>query len=125
MRAASARDQPQDSRLQWGHLSLSPMNVGEGATKLHLELWLPTTKSVNDLFAPTHLTCLSLCCAYGHQYGRSEVMSRVHSLMGTRCRDTLPPVGREMWMLPGVVGRLAVQLPNPAGTDLHQFYGCV
>ena len=126
MRAAGARERLGDGRLQWGHWSLSPASVGEGATKLHLLL---------ELCRPHHQICKrplcsrrfdSLPCAYGHVYGRSEVMSRAHSLVGTWCKDTLRPAGRNIGQdAPGVAGCLAVQLLNLAGTNLHQFYGCV
>lgn len=65
-------------------------------------------------------------CAYGHFYGKNATL-QVHSLMGTWCKDLsqVGALGRAGVDALGVVGNLEVHLLNSAGTDSHQFYGCV
>lgn len=130
MRAAGAREQPQEGSCSGGICHCPPWFLENGAIKLHLLL---------ELCPPHHQTCKWPLCS--HTFDSlspvliDRYMGEVRSCHGrtaswghgarTRCLPRVGASGRGGVDAPVAAGRLAVQLLNLAGTDLHQSYGCV
>lgn len=117
-------------KLLWGICHCPPWFLEKGAIKLPLLL---------ELCPPHHQTCKWPLCSHTFDSLSPVLMDRymgeVRSCHGrtaswghgarTRCLPWVGASGRGGVDAPVVAGRLAVQLLNLAGTDLHQSYGCV